>query len=100
MIDNCDVSQPVRILSRVASRFWPRGDAFWTRLGDAGGFPSGELVLHGEPDTVLTGVLVLNEPARAAGEVLRFEGSGGAGGAETGKPFPDTYHMPDNLNIR
>jgi len=53
------------------------------QFGDAGGFPRGELVLLGEPDTALSGVLDFNESALPA-DVFVSEGSGGAGGTATG----------------
>jgi len=50
--------------------------------------------LHGEPDTDLSGVLAFNEPAVATPATgdLRFEGSGGAGGAATGVPSSSIYN--------
>ena len=70
------------------------------QLGNAGGLPCGELVLLGELETVLSGVLDLNEPAPAAG-FLMSEGSGGAGGGGTGLPSPsDIYHQKPSFNFR
>jgi len=64
------------------------------RCGDGGGFPCGELFLCGDPETDLSGVLVLNEPAAAAvtGDLM-FEGNGGAGGGTTDVlPSSSTYN--------